>query len=68
MEYPCHSPTEQRWFVGRVVPFTSDSSPQAVVIHENITERKQMELQLKQLAHEFELRGMKLCDPMQEDE
>ncbi|HLM77169.1 MAG TPA: helix-turn-helix domain-containing protein [Rubrobacteraceae bacterium] len=68
MEYPCHSPTEQRWFVGRVVPFTSDSSPQAVVIHENITERKQMELQLKQLAHEFELRGMELRDPMQEDE
>ena len=58
MEYPCHSPTEQRWFVGRVAPFASDSSQQAVVIHENITEREQMKQQLKHLARKLELRGM----------
>jgi excisionase family DNA binding protein len=58
MEYPCHSPTELRWFVGRVMPFTNGSSPRAVVIHENITEREQMERQLEHLAHELELRGM----------
>jgi excisionase family DNA binding protein len=54
MEYPCHSPTESRWFVGRVMPFTNGSSPQAIVAHENITERKQMERQLEHLKHELE--------------
>jgi hypothetical protein len=58
MEYPCHSPTELRWFVGRVMPFTKGSSPLAVVIHENITEREQVKQQLEHLAHELELRGM----------
>ena len=57
MDYPCHSPTELRWFVGRVMPFTNGSSPLAVVIHENITEREQMKQQLERLAHELELRG-----------
>ena len=68
MEYPCHSPTEPRWFVGRVMLFTNGSSPQAVVAHENVTERKQMEQQLEHLAHEFELRGMGARDPLQGDE
>ena len=54
MEYPCHSPTESRWFVGQVMPFTNGSSPQAIVAHENITERKQMERQLEHLKHELE--------------
>src|ERR671917_651096 len=58
MEYPCHSPTELRWFVGRVMPFTNGSSLLAVVIHENITEREQVKQQLEHLAHELELRGM----------
>jgi two-component system NtrC family sensor kinase len=46
MEYPCHSPTEQRWFVGRVTLFPNGGSPRAVVIHENITERKRIEERL----------------------
>ena len=58
MEYPCHSPTELRWFVGRVMLLTNGSSPRAVVIHENITEREQMKQQLKHLAHELESQGM----------
>jgi len=40
MEYPCHSPTERRWFVGRVLPFSDGDSPMAFVAHENITARK----------------------------
>jgi two-component system NarL family sensor kinase len=43
MEYPCHSPTERRWFIGRVTPFSGTGTPWAVVAHENITERKQAE-------------------------
>ena len=40
MEYPCHSPTERRWFIARVTPFFCNEKPWAVVAHENITERK----------------------------
>jgi len=40
MEYPCHSPTERRWFVGRVERFADGDSPMALVAHENVTRRK----------------------------
>jgi PAS domain-containing protein len=40
MEYPCHSPTERRWFVGRVSPFFDGDDPLAIVAHENVTRRK----------------------------
>ena len=43
LEYPCHSPTERRWFIGRVTPFSGTEKTQAVVAHENITERKMAE-------------------------
>ena len=68
MEYPCHSPAEPRWFVGRALPLTNGGSSQAVVIHENITERKQMKQQLDYLVHELELRGIELHEPIQGDE
>src|SRR5215212_1528479 len=37
MEYPCHSPTQRRWFVGRVERFANGDSPMAVVAHEKVT-------------------------------
>jgi two-component system, NtrC family, sensor kinase len=37
MEYPCHSPTERRWCVGRVERFGDGDSPMALVAHENVT-------------------------------
>jgi hypothetical protein len=40
MEYPCHSPTERRWFVGRVERFADDDSPMALVAHEKVTRRQ----------------------------
>ncbi len=43
IEYPCHSPTEQRWFHLRATPFPGTSKRQVVVAHENITARKQAE-------------------------
>jgi signal transduction histidine kinase len=43
MEYPCHSPTGRRWFIGRVTQFFCNEKPWAVVAHENITERKMAE-------------------------
>src|SRR5215208_4836226 len=47
MEYPCHSPTEQRWFMGRVTPYFCNEKPWAVVAHENVTERKLAEEALR---------------------
>ena len=53
MQYPCHSPAEERWFVLRVVKLRAAGKPQAVVSHENITpvimaqddlKKKEMEL------------------------
>ena len=40
MEYPCHSPTERRWFVGSVRRFAEGNLPMALVAHEKVTRRK----------------------------
>jgi two-component system, cell cycle sensor histidine kinase and response regulator CckA len=42
LEYPCHSPGEQRWFLMHVSPL-GDSHGGVVVAHQDITERKQAE-------------------------
>ncbi len=47
LEYPCHSPDKQRWFVGRVTRFESPGPIRIVVAHEDITERKQAEEELQ---------------------
>ncbi len=39
LEYPCHSPDEQRWFVVRVTRFEGDGPTRIVMAHENVTER-----------------------------
>ncbi len=46
IEYPCHSPTQQRWFILTVVP-QQKSRQGVIVIHQDITERKQAEQMLK---------------------
>jgi hypothetical protein len=37
MEYPCHSPTERRWFVGSVGRLSDGDTPLALVAHENVS-------------------------------
>ncbi len=39
MEYPCHSPTQKRWFLMRVDRLTSSESIRVVVSHEDISSR-----------------------------
>ncbi|WP_058978012.1 sensor histidine kinase [Deinococcus grandis] len=56
LEYPCHSPTEQRFFVARVTAFTQDGAQFALVAHENITRRKLAELEAAELTLELESR------------
>lgn len=56
MEYPCHSPQEQRWFVGYVTPFTGDGPRRAVIAHLDISQRKRAELVIRRLNEELESR------------
>ena len=46
-DYPCHSPTEQRWFKVDITPL-SGGEPGAVVAHTNITARMQVDQTLVQ--------------------
>lgn len=39
-EYPCHSPTEQRWFVVHITRFSHGGETYLVTAHEDITARK----------------------------
>jgi PAS domain S-box-containing protein len=47
VEYPCHTPTEKRWFSMRVTPLEGDAPRQVVIIHSNITERALVEQEVK---------------------
>jgi PAS domain S-box-containing protein len=47
-EYPCHSPTDQRWFVMRATRFRSPGPLRVVVAHEDVTKRKLAEDALKE--------------------
>ena len=49
-EYPCHSPTEQRWFMMRIRPLDFDEPNFFVVTHENKTDRKLMEIRIEELT------------------
>ncbi|MDQ3436039.1 MAG: PAS domain S-box protein [Actinomycetota bacterium] len=53
LEYPCHSPSERRWYIGRVTQFAGGGTPRAVVAHENITERKLTEERLNESERQF---------------
>jgi len=47
IEYPCHSPSEQRWFVLTVTPLAEGGQSGAVVMHLDITKRKLNEHAIK---------------------
>ncbi|HXV21039.1 MAG TPA: diguanylate cyclase [Desulfuromonadales bacterium] len=58
LEYPCHSPFERRWFVGRVTRFAGNGALRVVVAHEDITERMLSEEQILVMAHHDSLTGL----------
>ncbi len=51
LEYPCHAPRQQRWFVGRVTRFGGSGAKMAAIAHEDVTVRKQAEESLRFQAH-----------------
>ena len=53
-EYPCHSPTQERWFILQVNALQGETSG-AVISHIDISDRKQAEIKLTQ-SEEFNRR------------
>lgn len=49
-EYPCHSDTEQRWFMMRITPLHWRDERRLIVSHQNITERKLAEEKVQALS------------------
>ncbi|MDO9267809.1 MAG: PAS domain S-box protein [Methylobacter sp.] len=54
LEYPCHSPQQQRWFSMSVTPMGETAQGSAVITHMDITVQKQAEEQLRIAAIAFE--------------
>ncbi len=55
LEYPCHSPMVQRWFVMRVTRFQSPGPVRVVIVHDDISARKRAEEELRQSEARFRL-------------
>jgi PAS domain S-box-containing protein len=55
LDYPCHSPTEQRWFTLRAMNFESDT-PKVVLTHEDISESRKAKEKVK--ASEIRYRSL----------
>ncbi|MDT7042231.1 PAS domain S-box protein [Candidatus Nitronereus thalassa] len=51
--YPCHSPTERRWFVVKVTRFPGQGPIRVVVAHENLTESKLAEEALRESEERY---------------
>jgi diguanylate cyclase (GGDEF)-like protein len=58
-EYPCHSPTEKRWFTMRITALHGDNSGSLFVVsHHNVTQRKLAEERAEELAMQDPLTGL----------
>jgi PAS domain S-box-containing protein len=54
LEYPCHSPTQKRWFLMRAAPLPDHDEGSIVVAHIDITQRKLAELRARDQRRELE--------------
>lgn len=67
VEYPCHSPSEERWFVLRATRLRGDPGRGAVVAHEDITLRKRAEMELRRAKDELEEVSRDLADALERE-
>lgn len=44
--YPCHTPSQQRWFLGRVTRFADEEPRRLIIAHEEVTEQQLAEAAL----------------------
>jgi PAS domain S-box-containing protein len=48
LEYPCHSPSERRWFVVRISRFEWYGQLRLIVAHQNVSELKRVQIELEE--------------------
>jgi len=60
LEYPCHSPTEKRWFQLHGVPLADYAEGGLVVSHTNITPLKKTEAALRRSQQKYRQRALEL--------
>ncbi|QCC55623.1 PAS domain-containing sensor histidine kinase [Natronorubrum bangense] len=53
-EYPCHTPTEKHWFTMNATSYHHDGDRYVLVMHVDITERRQLEQQAREQAEQME--------------
>ena len=53
LEYPCHSPQQQRWFSLSVTPMTISGTAGAVLVHDDITDSKLAKIGLAESEENF---------------
>lgn len=68
LEYPCHSPTQQRWFNFQVKRFSSNAYDYLVVSHADITARKQAELELLATKDALEVMNQQLQNAIEREQ
>jgi len=58
LEYPCHSPDEQRWFMARMTLLEVSGCRYVVISHHDITQRRLVEERAEELARTDPLTGV----------
>ena len=53
LEYPCHSPERQRWFVATGAVLHAGGAPHVVVVHEDVTTRHLVDDALRESAEKW---------------
>ena len=61
LEYPCHSPTQKRWYITRAKRFEFEGEARAVVTHANITARRLAEEERERLLRSLEAERARLA-------
>lgn len=46
IEYPCHTPSEKRWFVCRVTSYKYDGDSRVIITHEDVTNFKLADMEI----------------------
>lgn len=59
-QYPCHSPTAQRWFSLRVLPYRSSTERRVLVTHEDITQLILIQEELRSKEEQLRIKAEKL--------
>ncbi len=54
LEYPCHSPSERRWFVIQITTFEWRDYRRLIVAHQNVTEIKRVQVELQNSKQRLE--------------